>query len=114
MAQDHDAANQCAARAVRSIGIETENGQEGQEVEGGEAVVSWETSWDDEGWWSKTVTYGEQVFSARCPDCARFVKTDETADVMVEQGGLRRPNATCKKHGRVMTPFLAWTADATG
>ena len=74
--------------------------------------MSWETSWDEEGWWDRTVTYGNAVFSARCPDCARFVKTDKTADVMVEWGGLHKPNATCAKHGRVMTPFLAWADDA--
>lgn len=75
--------------------------------------MSWETSLDldDEDWWTRTVTYGAAVFSARCPDCARFVKTDETADVMVEWGGLHKPNATCKKHGRVSTPFLAWASD---
>lgn len=66
---------------------------------------------DDEGWWSRTVCYGEQVFSARCPQCARFVKTDSTAKVMVEWAGLKEPNATCTKHGRVMTPFLAWKGD---
>ena len=68
---------------------------------------------DDEGWWSRTVSFGDQVFSARCPDCARFVKVDDTAKTLVEMGGLHEPNATCKKHGRVMTPFLAWLGDCT-
>lgn len=67
--------------------------------------------WDEEGWWTRTVRYGVHVFSARCPDCARFVKTDATADVMTEWGGLHKPNATCAKHGRVSTPFLAWADD---
>ena len=73
--------------------------------------MSWETSLDDEGWWTRTVCYGDHVFSARCPNCARFVKTDATAETMVEWGGLHRPNATCKKHGRVSTPFLGWASD---
>jgi hypothetical protein len=76
--------------------------------------MSWETSCgeDEEGWWSRTVTYGDQVYSARCPDCARFVKMDATALTIVEWGGLHAPNATCAKHGRVRTPFLTWASDA--
>jgi len=73
--------------------------------------MPWESSWDDEGWWTRTVRYGEHVFSARCPDCARFVKTDKEANVMTDWGGLLTPNATCAKHGRVSTPFLAWAGD---
>lgn len=63
---------------------------------------------DDEGWWSRTVTFGDQTFSARCPHCARFVKVDKTAKVWVERAGLAEPNATCSKHGRIETPFLDW------
>lgn len=73
--------------------------------------MSWESSIDEEGWWTRTVRYGDHVFSARCPECARFVKTDKTASVMVEWGGLKKPNATCKRHGRVSTPFLAWAGE---
>lgn len=70
--------------------------------------MSWD---DDDGWWTRTVRYGEHVFASRCPECARFVKTDETAKTMLEWGGLHEPNATCKVHGRVSTPFLAWAGD---
>lgn len=73
--------------------------------------MSWEGSWNDEGWWTRIVRYGDQVFSARCPDCARFVKTDKEAKLGFEWAGVREPNATCAKHGRVSTPFLAWASD---
>ena len=66
---------------------------------------------DDEGWWSRTVCFGDHVFSARCPQCARFVKVDESAKVMVEYGDLYEPNATCAKHGRIKTPWLGWASD---
>lgn len=69
------------------------------------------TCFDDEEGRTRTVTYGEQIYSARCPECARFVKMDEVAKCYVERGGLKEPNATCKKHGRVKTPFLAWAGD---
>jgi len=62
----------------------------------------------DEGWWSRTITFGDQIFSARCPKCARFVRVDETAKVWTERAGVAEPNATCAKHGRVETPFLDW------
>lgn len=67
-----------------------------------------QTYQDDEGWWTRTVTYGGQVFSARCPVCARFVRVNKTAKVYVEHAGLVEPNARCKRHGRVMTPWLTW------
>lgn len=73
--------------------------------------MSWATTDDEAGWWTRVVRYGEHVFSARCPECARFVKVDATAQVMVEWGGLRGPNATCFRHGRVETPFLGWASD---
>jgi hypothetical protein len=65
----------------------------------------------EEGMWSRTVRYGDQIFAARCPKCSRFMKTDEVAKVMVEWSGLKEPNATCKKHSRVRTPFLMWVSD---
>ena len=68
---------------------------------------------DDEGWWSRTVVYGEAVYAARCPKCARFVKCDAHAKCLTESADLAEPNATCAKHGRVKTPFLAWEADCT-
>jgi hypothetical protein len=67
--------------------------------------------WDDEGWWSRQVTYGEAVYAARCPQCARFVKLDPTAKLLFESAELKEPNATCTRHGRVKTPFLCWTSD---
>ena len=66
---------------------------------------------DDEGWWSRTVCYGEGIYAARCPQCARFIKTDETATTTFESAELAKPNATCRKHGRVKTPFLGWKGD---
>lgn len=72
-------------------------------------------TWDDEGWYSRTVTFGEAVYAARCPECARFVKVDEKAMVgqhLGEQASeLPQPNATCAKHGRVKTPFLHWVGE---
>ena len=66
---------------------------------------------DDEGWWTRTVCYGDAVYAARCPKCARFVKTDETAKQRFESADLVEPNATCRLHGRVETPFLGWASD---
>lgn len=67
---------------------------------------------DDEGWWSRTISYGDAVYAARCPICARFVKCDDGATARWEYSAdLTRPNATCKRHGRVATPFLAWKSD---
>jgi len=65
----------------------------------------------DEGWWLRTVRFGDQVFSARCPECARFVKVDDEVKLRVDFAGVAEPNATCSKHGRVKTPFLAWWSD---
>ena len=67
---------------------------------------------DDEGWWTRTVTYGDAIYSARCPDCARFVKTDKQILRLLETADLREPNASCSKHGRVRTPFLGWVSDS--
>ena len=77
--------------------------------------MAWADVWDDEGWWTRTVTFGEAFYAARCPECARFVKVDETAMTRgrgdEQEGELPKPNATCKKHGRVTTPFLGWISD---
>jgi hypothetical protein len=61
-----------------------------------------------DGWWTWTVKYGDAIYAARCPDCGRRVKTDKVAKRLVEFANLVEPNATCKKHGRVKTPFLDW------
>lgn len=66
---------------------------------------------DDEGWWTRTVVYGDSIWAARCPKCARFVKTDKTALIREEYAEMVEPNATCAKHGRVATPFLGWAGD---
>jgi len=63
---------------------------------------------DGEGWWTRPVVYGDAIYAARCPHCARFVSTDETAKRQAESADLVEPNATCSKHGRIMTPFLGW------
>jgi hypothetical protein len=68
--------------------------------------------YDEEGWWSKTIGYGDAIYAARCPECARFVKTDKSAKRHGEHADLAEPNATCRKHGRVTTPFLGWASDA--
>ncbi len=72
--------------------------------------------WDDEGWWSRTVIFGTAIYASRCPECACFVKVDSVAKTRgrgdEQQSDLAKPNATCKKHGRVTTPFLGWCSDA--
>ena len=68
---------------------------------------------DDEGWWSRQVAYGDAIYSARCPECARFVRCDDKIATHGESAVLREPNATCSRHGRVMTPFLCWATDGT-
>ena len=68
---------------------------------------------EGEGWWSRTIIYGDRVYSARCPVCARFVKTDDSAKCLTEYGDVAEPNATCAIHGRVKTPFLAWADECT-
>ena len=66
---------------------------------------------DSEGWYTRQVAYGDAIYAARCPHCARFVKTDDTAKLAVESADLDEPNATCSVHGRVETPFLCWKGD---
>lgn len=66
---------------------------------------------DNEGWFSRTVRYGDAWYAARCPECARFVKCDDAARTHYESADLAKPNATCAKHGRVRTPFLCWESD---
>ena len=66
---------------------------------------------DGEGWWSALVQYGEAVYARRCPRCARFVRCDDKALLRSESAEIFQPNATCRRHGRVVTPFLAWADD---
>lgn len=69
----------------------------------------------EEGWWTRTVKYGDAYYAARCPICARFVKCDDKATARWEESAeLTKTNATCKKHGRVTTPFLAWAFECEG
>ena len=55
------------------------------------------------------VYYGDMCFVRLCPECARFVKADETLNYKhnkwTEEDKFDEPNATCKKHGRVNMIF---------
>ena len=66
---------------------------------------------DDEGWWTRTVNYGGALYAARCPHCARFVKTDKFVTRLLDDAKLKEENALCSRHGRVKTPFLGWASD---
>lgn len=50
--------------------------------------------------------YGTAYFIPRCR-CGRFVKADEQLAVN-GLGEIRKPNATCKVHGRIDMPFEGW------
>ena len=50
------------------------------------------------------------VFLRACPECGRFVKADETV-LANDDGPSKKPNATCKVHGRVTMPFEGWGGD---
>jgi hypothetical protein len=58
------------------------------------------------------ITYGDQynpmVFIRRCPQCSRFVKSDESVYSNENTGAITSPNATCSKHGRVSMPFIGY------
>ena len=41
-----------------------------------------------------------------CPKCGRFVKSDDSTQI--PQYLQDKPNATCKKCGRVQMPFCGW------
>ncbi len=60
---------------------------------------------DHEG--TRRVVYGDDraTFVAVCPKCGRFVKPDPTVLISEASGPARKPNATCKRHGRVEMPF---------
>lgn len=54
--------------------------------------------------------YGEEgnlmVFVPVCPICGRFVKADDVVHTNNWVEGLaKKPNATCKKCGRIEMPF---------
>ena len=64
----------------------------------------------EEGPGTPYISYGERAtFIRQCPECARYVKADETARMrgidLEEPVG---PNATCKRHGRVSMPFVGF------
>ncbi|MDH3740287.1 MAG: hypothetical protein OER56_01700 [Hyphomicrobiales bacterium] len=64
----------------------------------------------DEGWWTPRASYGDAVYSRRCPHCAAFVKPDKSIKIMwMTETPADEPNATCKKHGRIKMPFLCWS-----
>lgn len=54
----------------------------------------------------RRIVYGEdseeggKLFVPVCPKCSRYVKTDKECFVNDDT----KPNATCKKHGRVRMP----------
>ena len=58
------------------------------------------------------VAYGEKVFARVCPICSRFVKADEELTFMhnefTEEDRFDKPNATCKRDGRVQMDFLGY------
>jgi hypothetical protein len=67
----------------------------------------------DHSEYTPTVAYGpiagedcSMVFYRVCPKCGRFVKPDDKA-AMPEYAG-DKPNATCKKCGRVQMEFCTW------
>jgi len=53
------------------------------------------------------IQYGDEgaTFARVCPKCGRFVKPDETVRFQYEGPPEEKPNATCKKCGRVNMPF---------
>jgi NAD-dependent SIR2 family protein deacetylase len=62
----------------------------------------YETSMD-----SPTVIYGGgAMFERRCPTCGRLVKADEMVSYNFDGALIEKPNATCKKCGRVSMPFM--------
>lgn len=68
----------------------------------------WPT-WEYEGVRRVTYDFGGQIGVAVlipvCPKCGRFVKADETAAANEVTGLSRKPNATCKRCGRINMPF---------
>jgi len=55
----------------------------------------------------RRVVYGDgATFVPVCPTCGRFVKADATCWFKNDQ--LAKPNATCKRCGRVEMLFEGW------
>lgn len=70
----------------------------------------------DHGEGTPIISYGPiagencyMVFWRVCPKCGRYVKADEAVK-MPEYAG-DKPNATCKKCGRVQMEFCTWDYD---
>jgi hypothetical protein len=53
----------------------------------------------------KTDEWGDLLFIPVCPKCGRFVKADKAVTVNGLGEYVSKPNATCKKDGRVEMPF---------
>ena len=53
---------------------------------------------------TKRVNYNGAQFIPRC-HCGRIVKADKTIDVNGLGEWVKKPNATCKKHGRIEMIF---------
>ncbi len=70
---------------------------------------------NDYGEYTPTVLYVDRydeyspVFYRVCPNCGRFVKADEKTQIPEYLG--EKPNATCKKCGRVQMPFCCWYSE---
>ena len=62
----------------------------------------------------RRAVYGRNgpMFIPVCPKCGRFVKADGTYSFS-ENSGIdhKKPNATCKKCGRIAMPFDGWDED---
>ena len=55
---------------------------------------------------------GDELYHAWyrvCPICGRFVKPDDRTKIPEYQGN--KPNATCKKCGRVQMDFCTWLCE---
>jgi len=58
----------------------------------------------------KRIVYeGGMWFLPVCPKCGRFVKADKVLEVLhnkwTDEDKIGKPNATCKKCGRIQMPF---------
>ena len=63
---------------------------------------------------SPIVIYGHErdespMFYRVCPKCGRFVKADDATQI--PEYLQDKPNATCKRCGRVQMPFAGWWED---
>lgn len=58
---------------------------------------------------TRRLMYGDNMcFIAACPNCGRFVKADDSVTINGLEELVSKPNADCKKCGRVEMPFEGW------